>query len=268
MLRGHRRQHRPLRVELSAATAAPPHRGHRGPRADGGRADDLQPRLPARAPPAARHHPPRRPAGAADRRDRPGRRRLRGVPAGGPLRLPGDDSRARPRHRLARPLRRADLEPHARDRRRAAPPMLLPLRRAPFLREGGAHHPRPGAGGRRRAGPGDSVGHAGVPRTAAPQGPRRRRDARLDPRADGAAARSPRRRRGGGDAGVRPEGPPRRAGADRARRRRPAMCCVERSHRRASRAARPMRDVVARPTSWNGWPDSRGGSGSGASTCA
>ena len=35
--------------------------------------------------------------------------------------------------RRARPVRRADLEPHARDRRRAAPALPLPLHRAPDL---------------------------------------------------------------------------------------------------------------------------------------
>ena len=91
----------------------------------------LQPRLPAGTPAAARHHLPRRPAGPADRRDRSRRRRLRGLPAGSPLRLPGHDSRARPHRRHARAVRRADIEPHARDRRRATPPVLLPLRPAP-----------------------------------------------------------------------------------------------------------------------------------------
>ena len=44
--------------------------------------------------------------------------------------------------------RRAHLQPHARDRRRAAAALPLPLHRAPDLRQGGRDHPRqvPGIG--------------------------------------------------------------------------------------------------------------------------
>ena len=59
-------------------------------------------------------------AGAADRRDRPRRRRVRGVPARAALRLPGHDPRDRhdPRGRAAG--RDPHLEPHARAPRGAA----------------------------------------------------------------------------------------------------------------------------------------------------
>ena len=53
-------------------------------------------------------------AGAADRRDRPRRRRVRGVPARIPRRLPDQHPRDRHRQGGAPPVVRADLEPHAR----------------------------------------------------------------------------------------------------------------------------------------------------------
>ena len=75
--------------------------------------------LPARAAAAARHHPRNAPR-AAHRRDRPGRRRLRGLPARGALRLPGDHPRAGHHTRDPPAARRAHLQSDARDRRRAA----------------------------------------------------------------------------------------------------------------------------------------------------
>ena len=61
-----------------------------------GRAGPLRRALPPR--PARAAGPARRPGRAAHRRDRPGRRRVRGVPARGALDLAGDHPRARHRH--------------------------------------------------------------------------------------------------------------------------------------------------------------------------
>ena len=66
---------------------------------------------------------------AADRRNRPRRPGVRGVPARIPLRLPDFDSRARHGPRRRAPGRRADLEPHPRPARGAAPPLRLSLDR-------------------------------------------------------------------------------------------------------------------------------------------
>ena len=71
------------------------------------------------------------PAGAARRRGRPRRRRLRGVPARGPLGLPGHDPGARHGDGRARAARHPHLQPDARDRRRPAPALPLPVHRAP-----------------------------------------------------------------------------------------------------------------------------------------
>ena len=92
-----------LRVELSAADDRDPaRRGRRRRRARRARARHLHDALPAEAPAAAGAGAGRRRrAGAADRRARPHRRAVRGVPARSALRLPGDDPRAR--HRSARP---------------------------------------------------------------------------------------------------------------------------------------------------------------------
>ena len=54
-------------------------------------------------------------AGAADRRDRPRRRGFRGVPAGNPVRLPGDDPGTRRHQGAGAADRRHHLEPHARN---------------------------------------------------------------------------------------------------------------------------------------------------------
>ena len=106
VLRGPRRQHRGLRVELPAPDARDP--AARGPRRDrqGDRARHLRPRVPAQAAaaPGARGHRRRR-AGPADRRDRPRRRGVRGVPARDPVRLPGHGPRDRHDPRRRRPPR-------------------------------------------------------------------------------------------------------------------------------------------------------------------
>ena len=62
--------------------------------------------------------PAARPAGAADRRDRPGRRRVRGLPARDPGRLHGDRPRARHLPGRGPPGGRPHLEPHPRRPRR------------------------------------------------------------------------------------------------------------------------------------------------------
>ena len=73
-------------------------------------------------------------AGAARRRGRPRRRRVRGVPARDPLRLHDHGARARHVPRRDAAGRRRDVEPHARRPRRAQAPVPLPLDRAPRLR--------------------------------------------------------------------------------------------------------------------------------------
>ncbi len=95
VLRGHRRRPGPLRVGLRPPAAPPPgRRGHRGGRRAHRRpgGDALRRALPRapRAPGRPRRPPRRAGAGAAHRRDRPGRRRVRGVPPGGAGRLRGD----------------------------------------------------------------------------------------------------------------------------------------------------------------------------------
>ena len=69
-------------------------------------------------------------AGAADRRDRPRRRRVRGVPARAAVRLPGHDPRDRHDPGGAAAAGDADLEPHPRAARRAQAPLPVPLDRA------------------------------------------------------------------------------------------------------------------------------------------
>ena len=75
---------------------------HEGLDAERHRAGDLRPQLPAGAAAPARHHPPGRPGGAAHRRGGPRRRGLRGLPARGALRLPGDHPGAGHHPRRAR----------------------------------------------------------------------------------------------------------------------------------------------------------------------
>ena len=91
------------------------------------------------------------PVGAAGGRGGPGRRRVRGVPARGAVRL--HDDRAGARHAAAADAAggRGDLQPHPRGARRAEAPLPLPLARPPGLRAGGADRPAAGAG-RRPAG--------------------------------------------------------------------------------------------------------------------
>ena len=71
------------------------------------------------------------PGRAAHRRDRPGRRRVRGLPARGALDLAGDHPRARHGDGDGAAGGRAHLQPHPRAARRPQAPLPLPLARAP-----------------------------------------------------------------------------------------------------------------------------------------
>ena len=148
VLRGARRQHGRLRVELPAPDARDPAaRGARRGRA-GDRARHLRGRLPhpPAAPPGARVDRRRR-AGPAHRRDRPGRRGVRGVPARDPVRLPGHGPRDRHDQGRDAAAGDPDLEPDARGPRRAQAPLPLPLDRLPDRPEGIRDRPRQGPRG-------------------------------------------------------------------------------------------------------------------------
>ena len=116
VLRGHRRLAGRLRVGLLPPAAAPP--GGRGRRRGGRRGRAVLGAVPREAPAAAgdrvrgRGARRGRAAGAARRRGRPRRRRVRGVPARDPLRL--HDHRARARHvpRRGTAARGGHVEPH------------------------------------------------------------------------------------------------------------------------------------------------------------
>ncbi len=126
----------------------------------------------------------RRPAGAADRRARPHRRAVRGLPARGAVRLPDHHPRARHHQGRAAADRDHHQQPHARDPRRAQAPLLLPLGRLPHGRARAADHPGPPA---RRRGPAVAPDRGLRPGAAPPrpvQAAGRRRDPRLDPGAD------------------------------------------------------------------------------------
>ena len=163
-------------LHLRTVEAAGAARRHRRARAVAvRRAVPAGPADPARA--------AREPGGAARRRDRPGRRRVRGVPARGALDEPGDHPRARHDHRGDAADRRAHLQPHPRAARRAQAPLPLPLDRAPGPRAGGRDRAQPAPRGQRRCSPSRSprvVQRAAAARRAA-QAARRRRDARLGP---------------------------------------------------------------------------------------
>src|SRR3546814_1265559 len=93
--------------------------------------------------------------GAADRRDRPRRRGIRGLPAGGAFRLPDFDSRAGHRVCAVDSAGGADLERHARTVGCTAAALPLPLRRLSDRGQGGAHPDHAPAAGRRAARPAD-----------------------------------------------------------------------------------------------------------------
>ena len=190
VLRGHRHQPGAVRVGLRppdaahpGAVRAPGRRLRRGRQA-------VRPEVPAGAA-AAGSGPGRRSGRAADRRDRPGRRRVRGLPARGALRLP--DQHPRDRHgQGGQPAAGgAHLQPHPGAARRAEAALPVPLDRLPGRRTRGRDRPDPGArhlggagpqGGRRRpaasrARPGQAAGsgrdhrlgpHPGFPRRVGP----------------------------------------------------------------------------------------------------
>ena len=145
MLRGARSVGRALRMELPAPVAGDPGASRRGCRRH--RGPDLLGKIPAGTAAAGRD-PPRQAAGAADRRDRPRRRRVRGVPARTAVGFPGLDPRTRHHHGDHDSACGADLERHARTVGRAAPPLPLSLCRLSRRRSRGAHHH--GADRRRR----------------------------------------------------------------------------------------------------------------------
>ena len=96
--------------------------------------------------------PARRPgrAGAADRRDRPRGRRVRGPAVRGARRVRRDGAGARHVRAAAAAGRRPHLEPQPRAARRAAPPLPLPLDRVPGGAAGGRDRAPLGARRRRR----------------------------------------------------------------------------------------------------------------------
>ena len=89
----------------------------------------------------------RRAGRPAHRRDRPRRRRVRGVPPRGPLRLPDHDPGDRHDHARRAARRHPHVQPHPRAARRAQAPLPLPLDHAPVARA--RDRDRPPAGSRR-----------------------------------------------------------------------------------------------------------------------
>ena len=120
--------------------------------------------VPAR--PSGAGRAPAEPRGAAGRRGRPGRRRVRGVPARGALDLPGQHPRARHRQGRDPAGRGAHLQPHPRAARRAQATLPLPLDRPPRSGPRGRDRPDPRARGARPSWPSrwsgscSSCGHA------------------------------------------------------------------------------------------------------------
>ena len=113
-----------------------------------------------------RDHAADKAARAADRRDRPRGRRVRGLPARAALGLPGHDPELGTIKRRAPAARRAHLEPHARAGRRAAP--AVPATSTSSTRTSEkevAHHPDA---------PARSERAAGARGRAVPAGPARR----------------------------------------------------------------------------------------------
>ncbi len=121
VLRGARRRRRRLRVELRRADDRyPSRRGRRRARPRPHRARHLLRALPDQAAAlAGAGAGSGRRAGAADRRDRPYRRSLRGVSSGSACRLPGHGAGARHGQGAAAADRRRHLQSHARGARRA-----------------------------------------------------------------------------------------------------------------------------------------------------
>ena len=115
-------------------------------------------------------------ADPADRRARPHRRAVRGLPARSAVRLPGDDPRARHDQGRADADRHHHLQPHARDPRRAEAPLLLPLGRL-SRSQARARDPEGQGAGRERAAvaPGRRL-RPGAAQARPVQGARRRRN--------------------------------------------------------------------------------------------
>ena len=220
---------------------------HRGDNRRRCRGPDLLGKVPAGAA-AAGGDPPRQAAGAADRRDRPRRRRVRGVSARTAVRFPGLDSRTRHDQGDLDPACGADLERHARTLRRAAPPLPLSLCRLSRCRPRGAHHHGADRWRRRVAVAADRAHGRGHPQGGAAQGARRRRDAGLG----GGAGRARRARsaRRAGDGARDPDVPAQDARGQVARHARgDASACWGRWHellRHQSRLRRTRRGLAPR----------------------
>ena len=218
VLRGHRR--RPGRLRLGLRPPAAPPARRRGDAA----------RRPAAAPTRSRPtstrsassssarccgrsgHGDGPAAGAADRRDRPRRRRVRGLPARGAVGLPDHGARAGRVPRRDSADRRADDQPHARRARRAQAALPLPLGRAPELRpRGGDRAPARARRARDDARPPGRGRRRDAARPQPLQAARRRRDDRLGVGARAARrhpARRARRRRHARHRAEVPGGPP------------------------------------------------------------
>ncbi|CAA9274209.1 MAG: Carbon monoxide oxidation accessory protein CoxD, partial [uncultured Blastococcus sp.] len=207
VLRGPGGQPGALRLGLRPSAAAPArrrgrprHRRHRD-----ARGVPLRPALPAR--PAAAAGARGLAERAAGRRGGPGRRRVRGLPAGGPVRLhhlhpgaghrPGHDAAAGGPH----------LQPHPGGARRPQAPLPLPLAAAPGVRPGGGDPAQPAAAGDRDAGPRGRPrdGEAADARPA--QAARHRRVDGLGDRAAHPGGARPRSRPGSAHAGRRAQVP-------------------------------------------------------------
>ena len=122
-------------------------------------------------------------AGAARRRGRPRRRRVRGVPARDPLRLHDHGARAGHVPRVRAAGRGRHVEPHPRRARRAQATLPVPLDRASRLRPRARDPARPRARGARRTRASGGGRGRGAPRARALQATGCRRDDRLGERA-------------------------------------------------------------------------------------
>ena len=259
VLRGARRRPRRLRVELPAPAAAHPRRA--GGNRLGGRA--LRARVPD-PPAAARGDRHRRARGAPDRRDRPRRRGVRGVPARGALRLPDHDPRARHDQRAPQAGGDPHLQPDARAARRPQAPGAVPLDRPSVdrPRDRDRQDQDPGHLRAPRLRGGSVRARAARPRSREAAG--RRRDDRLGDGPQRARPPGDRRRCGRADARLGAEVPRGHRGRARrdagaARRHRPRDSGPVAAHGRRRRP--PRRHLRSRPA--RGRPRGRPGPGRG-----
>ena len=149
VLRRADRQRGPIRLELPTTVAQ--HPAGRGPSRHDRRIRLVHRELSRRPPDPAVRAPPRSdPAGVADRRNRPSRRRIRGAAAGVPRRSAVTVPELGYVRRRAPADRRPDLQPQPRSARRAAAALPVPLDRIPRARPGGRDRPAHGAGRDRR----------------------------------------------------------------------------------------------------------------------